>query len=373
MNQITNPFDKEANIYLRTLKKIQNEEEGFIISFGSKLNKLPEDIAINGPLRENLLALFICVYSNTPLFICGKPGSSKTITVNIFFDIFRQKKASNLESKYEFFNCLKPIKQLYYQGSEQSTDEGIERVFKSGQEKQKKYKQEIPLLFFDEIGLAELSPHNPLKVLHKYLEYNIDDEKQQEKITALLNDRENKKSTKISENQSQRRKKEINSMSIPFVGISNWTLDVSKMNRNIYLSRPNPEYMDLYQTALKIILYEKNLNRQNMSHRTAIDFSILLADTYDRFRESQFKKFTHKNFHSLRDYYCLLKCIGANKIDFQKEDESIDVILEAIYKNFSGYFCPINKSGNKEFLYSQQGRLLIILMFRNIEQFKRSY
>jgi hypothetical protein len=47
------------------------------------------------------------------------------------------------------------------------------------------------LIIIDEIGLAELSPHNPLKVLHSMLE----------------------------------------PPEIPFIGISNWTLDASKMNR----------------------------------------------------------------------------------------------------------------------------------------------
>ena len=43
---------------------------------------------------------------------------------------------------------------------------------------------------------------------------------------------------------------------IPFVGISNWTIDVSKMNRNVYLSRPSPEFNELKETAETIIKYE---------------------------------------------------------------------------------------------------------------------
>ena len=59
------------------------------------------------------------------------------------------------------------------------------------------------------MGLAEESPHNPLKVIHSELEFD---------------DREQK---------------------IGFVGISNWKLDASKMNRAIFLGVPNLEENDL--------------------------------------------------------------------------------------------------------------------------------
>ena len=65
----------------------------------------------------------------------------------------------------------------------------------------------MPVLVFDEIGLAELSKYNPLKVLHKELE--------------------------------------VENREIGFVGISNWRLDASKMNRALYLARPDPEEKDL--------------------------------------------------------------------------------------------------------------------------------
>ena len=150
------------------------------------MGKIPKDIAANRPLRENLLSLFICIYSKTPLFICGKPGSSKTISVNIIKDIFHSKEFHDKEDNdLNYLNLFRPIRLVYYQGSVQSTDTGIERVFK---ETLKKLEQpdEIPLVFFDEIGLAELSPYNPLKVLHKYLEYTSDDQKQSREMMELL-------------------------------------------------------------------------------------------------------------------------------------------------------------------------------------------
>jgi hypothetical protein len=72
----------------------------------------------------------------------------------------------------------------------------------------------LPVFVFDEIGLAELSKYNPLKVLHNLLEL------------------ENRR--------------------IAFIGISNWRLDASKMNRALYLARPDPDEEDLKETALSI-------------------------------------------------------------------------------------------------------------------------
>lgn len=60
----------------------------------------------------------------------------------------------------------------------------------------------IPAVVIDEIGLCEKSENNPLKVLHSLLEPSDPEEK------------------------------------ISFLGISNWALDASKMNRGIQLNRP---------------------------------------------------------------------------------------------------------------------------------------
>ena len=75
----------------------------------------------------------------------------------------------------------------------------------------------------DEMGLAEISDNNPLKVTHYELE---------------------KEENKVS-----------------FVGISNWGLDASKMNRVVYIIGQEPDEDDLIITAKEIIksyeLYEK--------------------------------------------------------------------------------------------------------------------
>lgn len=113
--------------------------------------------------------------------------------------------------------CLKKKGKLYryyYQGSETSTAEGIEQVFAKAVKSQEKNKgkQIISLVFFDEMGLAERSSNNPLKVIHYLLE------------------RDSKNS-------------------VPFLGISKWKLDAAKINCALSLTITDYDIEDLEETA----------------------------------------------------------------------------------------------------------------------------
>ena len=155
-------YNDEENILVNFLKK----ENHKIINRICKLGKIPKDIAINTPLKENLFAIFVAIYSKTPLFICGKPGSSKSISLQIIKKTFD---GQVIGGNNDFLDGMKPLRIEYYQGSDQSTDKGIEKVFIKALYHQNQGKKQS-VVFIDEIGLAELSPNNPLKVLHKYLD-----------------------------------------------------------------------------------------------------------------------------------------------------------------------------------------------------------
>ena len=60
-----------------------------------------------------------------------------------------------------------------FQGSDSCTSESVEKVFIKAEKlaNDSTNFSKIPVIVFDEIGLAEISIHNPLKVLHKYLEH----------------------------------------------------------------------------------------------------------------------------------------------------------------------------------------------------------
>ena len=46
---------------------------------------LKKDIIKNNALKENIFTMIICFLTKTPLFLCGKPGSSKSLSLNIVF------------------------------------------------------------------------------------------------------------------------------------------------------------------------------------------------------------------------------------------------------------------------------------------------
>ena len=351
------------HIDVKTMQDIQSQEEELLVRRGKNVNRIPEDIAVNEPLRENLLTLFICIYSKTPLFICGKPGSSKTISVNIIHKIFNSKFWDINQKDLLSFNFYKPIRLVYYQGSIQSTDQGIERVFLDAKNKLVESTNETPLMFFDEIGLAELSPYNPLKILHKYLEYSADDELQNKRMSQLLGGPRDRVLIPGKEGTHSGLARAAGGdpngpqdLSIPFVGISNWTIDISKMNRNVYLSRPKPENAVLYQTALIILEKEIKTEFQQKVHKQDLSgLSKVVSAAYSSFRQVQFADFPHKNFHSLRDYYWFLKHIGqrVNEANIKCNKQKLLLTIESLYKNFAGYFYFDQDKGRR--VYSTEG------------------
>ena len=125
------------------------------------------------------------------------------------------------------------------------------------------------MVYFDVLGLAELSKNNPLKVLHKLLEY--DETERDEKVA--------------------------------FVGISNWILDASKMNRGLFLSITDPDKNDLEETAKTIA----NSYQDNLSGLHPTLFKNL-ADTYYDYKDYLFKNNNNnREFHGSRDFYHMIK------------------------------------------------------------------
>ena len=48
--------------------------------------KIPENIACNNALRENIFIMVVCIELKIPLFLVGKPGSSKSLAKCIVAD-----------------------------------------------------------------------------------------------------------------------------------------------------------------------------------------------------------------------------------------------------------------------------------------------
>ena len=159
----------------------------------------------------------------------------------------------NEYSKSKFFQLFPSIIQSYFQGSNSTIPEDVENIFEIAEGKLKSLiekgekKEDLPIsmILFDELGLAERSKYNPLKVLHSKLEYDGNKE------------------------------------GISFIGISNWILDASKINRAISLSVADLDdnLDDLKETSISIA---KSINDNYKVNKL---FSILLPKVFFTYKD----------------------------------------------------------------------------------------
>lgn len=250
-----------------------------------------DTIAKNSALKENVFMMVLCIELRIPLFLVGKPGSSKSLSKTLVADAMQGQAAHS-----DLFKYLKQIHLVSFQCSPHSTPEGIINTFKQcGRFQEGKNLDEyISVVVLDEIGLAEDSPKMPLKTLHPLLEEGcIDDEPLPHK-------------------------------KVGFIGISNWALDPAKMNRGIFVSRGDPDERELIESAKGIC------SSDAMVLEKVRDFFQPLAKAYLNICDKQ-----GKGFFGLRDYYSLIKMIFA-VAKISKRKPTTEEIIKAILRNFSG-------------------------------------
>ena len=268
--------------------------------------EIPKGIAKNKCLKENIFICFFCIINKMPVITCGKPGRSKTLSFKIIQDSMKGE-ASNSP----FCRQYKEITTFYIQGSLNTTSSEILEVFGRAREYQynnKKTKNVV--IFMDEMGLAEISENNPLKVMHSELE----EEKNR----------------------------------ISFVGISNWFIDASKMNRVIYNVVQDPDEEDLIETGNEIaISYDKIGENYIQKYREIIT---RLSKAYYKYIKKRNEINQNKCFHGSRDFYSLIKSVLNNIVNnkdlldkFENEGEEEEsnkllnkICLEQIMRNFGG-------------------------------------
>ncbi|XP_059932798.1 E3 ubiquitin-protein ligase rnf213-alpha-like isoform X3 [Gadus macrocephalus] len=250
-----------------------------------------ETIAKNSALKENVFMMVLCIELRIPLFLVGKPGSSKSLSKTLVADAMQGQAAHS-----ELFKKLKQIHLVSFQCSPHSTPEGIINTFKQCGRFQvgKNLDEYISVVVLDEIGLAEDSPKMPLKTLHPLLEEGcIDDEPLPHKRVG-------------------------------FIGISNWALDPAKMNRGIFVSRGDPDEKELLESAKGICSSDAMLLEEVRG--LFKPFAKAYLDVCQK---------QGKGFFGLRDYYSLVKMIFAiTKGTGKKPSEQ--KIVEAVLRNFSG-------------------------------------
>lgn len=252
---------------------------------------LRKTIARNSALKENVFMMVICIELKIPLFLVGKPGSSKSLAKTIVADAMQGPAAHS-----DLFRNLKQVHLVSFQCSPHSTPHGIISTFRQCARFQqgKDLQQYVSVVVLDEVGLAEDSPKMPLKALHPLLEYGC-----------------------IEDDPAPHKK-------VGFIGISNWALDPAKMNRGIFVSRGSPNKKELIESAKGICSSEPLVQQRVQGYFAPF------ARAYETVCRKQ-----DKEFFGLRDYYSLIKMVFAKAKASNREPSPRD-IAQAVLRNFSG-------------------------------------
>ncbi|PKK71632.1 hypothetical protein RhiirC2_849031 [Rhizophagus irregularis] len=287
-------------------KIIREEQEDYINRM-----QCPPNTANNEALLENVLVMIVCILTRIPLFLIGAPGSSKSLAIRLI--------SSNLrgsDSNDKYFRKLPQIYLIPHQGSSSSTSDGIIKVFDKANKYQETTSNQFPVIsvvLLDEVGLAEASPFNPLKVLYSLLEPSYP----------------------------------ATGPTVSVIGISCWRLDNSKSSRALLVQRPQFSLDDLVDTA------ERLLNTRVIGYGQRDVLEPLAKAYMDYEKNGQ----ALPNFHGLRDYYALVKRLSL----YEMTPENIQM---ALARNFGGtennklyekYFGNILKKFNnhKPWFYEQ--------------------
>lgn len=256
------------------------------------LNGVPmgETIARNEALKENFFMMLVCIELRIPLFIVGKPGSSKSLSKTLVANAMQ-----GPTSHSDLYKKLKQIHLVSFQCSPHSTPEGIINTFKQCArfQESKNLDEYISVVVLDEIGLAEDSPKMPLKALHPLLEEGcVDDEPKPHKRVG-------------------------------FIGISNWALDPAKMNRGIFVSRGDLNEQELIKSARGICSSDQHVLEK-------------IKHLFQPFATAYMTVCDESNgFFGLRDFYSLIKMLFSIT-KTSNEPPKADQITEAVLRNFSG-------------------------------------
>ena len=328
--KIKNIINVKGKFESKNIKEIIEEE----INYLCEKMIIPKGIALTQALKENLFSLFHCILSKIPIYIIGKPGCSKSLGMEILYDSLKGELSNN-----DYFKKLPSLFYIYFQGSLNTTSKEVVNAFNKARNFNNNInndKKLIPVLFFDEMGLAEKSKDNPLKVLHAELDNysnfsvinnNINDNNNDNYVINQNIDNNNINNNFYNDNDNFN-KSNNNNKKISFVGISNYFLDYSKQNRGITLFRDDLDENDLIETAKEIsncykVKYDEDLCKALA--KAYCDYKIQLPEKY-------------KDFHSTRDFYFLIKriCEKLNEnILLSTEDTNIYV----------DYYLKINFSG----------------------------
>ena len=285
------------------------------------------NIAKNTALKENVFMMFVCIELKIPLFVIGKPGSSKSLAKSIISNSMQGSRCPDGSILQNF----KQVQIMSYQCSQLSTADGIIGVFKSCRNLQLKTGSNkfTSCVVLDEVGLAEDSPLLPLKVLHPLLEDTSYGSEEVERTEELITF-----STKRSIDTEEPDQPDEMRDHVAFIGISNWSLDPAKMNRGIMLSRGDPDIDELI-TSAKGICQSTTISGAIIKSIDKIIPSLAKAYLTLTSIDITQKDSTRRDYYGLRDFYSLVKMlvfICSERVS----NLNRTILVHAVKRNFGG-------------------------------------
>ena len=283
------------------------------------------NIAKNTALKENVFMMFVCIELKIPLFVIGKPGSSKSLAKSIISNSMQGSRSPDGSLLRHF----KQVQIMSFQCSQLSTADGIIGVFKSCRNLQLKTggNKFVACVVLDEVGLAEDSPSLPLKVLHPLLE---DNSYGSDELENELSDFDMETEMTLLREETDPDREEVDEMRdrVAFIGISNWSLDPAKMNRGIMLSRGDPDLCELQESAKGIWKTNKSGTITNSIKKRICN----LASAYHQLTHN----IPHeREYFGLRDFYCLIKML-VFLCDQFNTTLNRTILYHAVRRNFGG-------------------------------------
>ncbi|XP_065845291.1 E3 ubiquitin-protein ligase rnf213-alpha-like isoform X3 [Oscarella lobularis] len=297
LRQISKLFRNPCQV-IESWRQLQNEIDYCQSVFLNEL-KLPPNIGRNHALKENVFMMVVCIDLRIPLFLVGKPGSSKSLAK----DVLKTAMTGEMSTS-PLFKLFKQLHMVSYQCSPLSTAEGIIGSFDQCQKMQKESdcNRFVACVVLDEVGLAEDSPRLPLKALHPLLDDgSVGADFDEDHVPDFGN-----------------------SNRVAFVGISNWALDPAKMNRGIFVQRGTPTSEELVVSARGICETDDvvlSLDRLIPGMAKAY-LEICAADC-------------KKDFFGLRDFYSLVKMVVSLCKRIGREPTRGQMV-HAVSRNFGG-------------------------------------
>lgn len=232
-------------------------------------------------------------------------------------------------SKASILSNLKEAQLITFQCSPLSTSDMILKEFRLVSLYQLQRHHELDryaaVLVLDEIGLAEASPHMPLKALHSVLEEGVHFDDKSQSLVIEMADRLGYKENKMNDINNDWKK-------VGFIGISNWVLDPAKMNRGIFVNRFSPSTDELVEIAEGICKQDQNVSNSLTKYIRPI------SEAYQNICNATIAADEIKReFFGLRDFYCFIKMMYWELKRPERKGQMDDSFFEkAIKRNFGG-------------------------------------